>query len=85
MDKLAVSEDAQGEGLGRAIFRVMGKTIPRLFWRSRGEPHQRVLLLHSDGTLRDDTWTVFCYGITDWDDVRFAVAHSRERPPSLLP
>ena len=86
MDKLAVSEDAQGEGLGRAIFRVMREDHPSLFWRSRrGNPINEFYFSIADGTLRDDTWTVFWYGITDWDDVRFAVAHSRQRPPSLLP
>jgi len=86
MDKFAVSEEAQGEGLGRAIFRVMRADHPLLFWRSRrGNQVNEFYFTIADGTLRDDTWIVFWYGITDWNDVQFAVAHSRSLPPTLLP
>jgi acetylglutamate kinase len=37
LDKFAVSEDAQGEGLGRAAWQVMRDATPRLFWRSRSD------------------------------------------------
>ena len=86
MDKFAVSEEAQGEGLGRAIFRVMRADHPRLFWRSRrGNLVNEFYFTISDGTLRDDTWIVFWYGITEWDAVHFAVAHARSHPATLLP
>jgi bifunctional N-acetylglutamate synthase/kinase len=85
MDKFAVSEEAQGEGLGRAIFRVMRTDHPSLFWRSRrGNLVKEFYFTISDGTLRDDTWIVFWYGITEWDAVHFAVAHARGRPATLL-
>jgi acetylglutamate kinase len=35
LDKFAVLDDAQGEGLGRAVWQVMREQHPRLFWRSR--------------------------------------------------
>src|SRR6185312_8815462 len=35
LDKFAVLDDAQGEGLGRAVWQVMREENPRLFWRSR--------------------------------------------------
>ena len=39
LDKFAVLDDAQGEGLGRAVWQVMRDENPRLFWRSRhGNP-----------------------------------------------
>src|SRR5690606_30815318 len=39
LDKFAVLDDAQGEGLGRAVWEVMREQVPRLFWRSRrGNP-----------------------------------------------
>ncbi|MEO8011233.1 MAG: acetylglutamate kinase, partial [Dokdonella sp.] len=34
LDKFAVLDDAQGEGLGRAVWQVMREENPRLFWRS---------------------------------------------------
>lgn len=35
LDKFAVLDDAQGEGLGRAVWSVMREETPQLFWRSR--------------------------------------------------
>src|SRR5690606_6539126 len=35
LDKFAVLDDAQGEGLGRAVWQVMREETPTLFWRSR--------------------------------------------------
>ena len=35
LDKFAVLDDAQGEGLGRAVWQVMREENPQLFWRSR--------------------------------------------------
>ncbi|MEO5565905.1 MAG: acetylglutamate kinase, partial [Luteimonas sp.] len=35
LDKFAVLDDAQGEGLGRAVWQVMREQVPQLFWRSR--------------------------------------------------
>ncbi|MDQ3228493.1 MAG: acetylglutamate kinase, partial [Pseudomonadota bacterium] len=37
LDKFAVADDAQGEGLGRAIWHVMRNEVPKLFWRARPE------------------------------------------------
>jgi len=40
LDKFAVSDDAQGEGLGRAAWLVMRAENAQLFWRSRPAKHQ---------------------------------------------
>jgi acetylglutamate kinase len=80
MDKFVVSDDAQGEGLGRAIWRVMRTGNPNLYWRSRrGNPIDEFYFANSDGAIKDDHWTVFWYGITDWDAVRCAVEDARAR------
>lgn len=85
MDKFVVSDDAQGEGLGRAIWQVMRPENPQLFWRSRrGNAVNEFYFANSDGTLRDDTWTVFWYGLSDWDAIRFAVEHARGRTPTVV-
>ena len=45
LDKFAVLDDAQGEGLGRAVWQVMREENPQLFWRSRhGNPVNHLLL-----------------------------------------
>jgi acetylglutamate synthase len=85
MDKFAVSDDAQGEGLGRAIWQVMRAENPQLFWRSRrGNAINEFYFANSDGAVKDADWTVFWYGIADWQDIRFAVEHCRTRAVTLL-
>jgi acetylglutamate kinase len=84
MDKFVVDEEAQGEGLGRAIWQVMHPENPQLFWRSR--PHNPVndfYFANSDGAVRDPRWTIFWYGIEDWNAVRRAIRYARQRPPTV--
>lgn len=84
MDKFAVSDDAQGEGLGRAMWDVMRAENPALFWRSRrGNAVNEFYFANADGARKDKDWTVFWYGISDWTSMRFAVEHALERPATL--
>ncbi|MGH7503188.1 MAG: acetylglutamate kinase [Longimicrobiales bacterium] len=84
MDKFMVSDDAQGEGLGRAIWQVMRAENPQLFWRSRrGNAINEFYFANSDGALKDEQWTVFWYGLPEWETIRFAVEYSRSRPVTL--
>jgi bifunctional N-acetylglutamate synthase/kinase len=85
MDKFTVSDDAQGEGLGRAMWQVMRAENPQLFWRSRrGNAINEFYFANADGAVKDPEWTVFWYGITDWNDIRFVVDHCRTRAATLL-
>jgi len=84
LDKFAVSDDAQGEGLGRAAWQVMRAETPRLFWRSRPDNGINEFYFNeSEGCIKGERWNVFWYGLESFDDVRFAVEHCRARPPSL--
>jgi bifunctional N-acetylglutamate synthase/kinase len=84
MDKFAVSEQAQGEGLGSAIWKVMRAEHRQLFWRSqRGNPVNEFYFAQADGAAKDARWTVFWYGLPDWEAVRAAVDAAREHPVSL--
>lgn len=85
LDKFAVLDDAQGEGLGRAVWQVMREETPRLFWRSRH--HNAVNQLYyaeSDGCYKQEKWKVFWYGLDGFDAIRQAVAHCAIREPTLL-
>ena len=85
LDKFAVTDDAQGEGLGRAIWQVMRGDYAQLFWRSRrGNVVNEFYFANADGAVKDDTWIVFWYGIADWEKIRFAVEHALARPPTLI-
>jgi acetylglutamate kinase len=84
LDKFAVLDDAQGEGLGRAVWQVMRENHPRVFWRSR---HHNVInqfyYAESDGCFKEPAWKVFWYGMRDLRDVEQCLARSRARPATL--
>ena len=84
LDKFAVLDDAQGEGLGRAVWHVMREENPQLFWRSRhNNPVNIFYYAESDGCYKQEKWKVFWYGIEDFTDIERCVAHCRTRIPTL--
>jgi acetylglutamate synthase len=85
LDKFAVLDDAQGEGLGRAVWHVMREENPQLFWRSRHNNQVNIFYYaESDGCYKQEKWKVFWYGIEDFADIERCVAHCRTRVPTLL-
>ena len=84
LDKFAVLDDAQGEGLGRAVWHVMREHNPRLFWRSRrGNPVNPFYWSECDGCIKQEKWKVFWYGLETFDEIARCVEHCRARPASL--
>jgi acetylglutamate kinase len=84
LDKFAVLDDAQGEGLGRAVWQVMREENPRLFWRSRrGNPVNPFYYAESDGCYKMEQWKVFWYGYERFAEIEACVELCRMRPPSL--
>ncbi len=84
LDKFAVLDDAQGEGLGRAVWQVMHEQNPSLFWRSRnGNPVNAFYHSESDGCLRQGKWRVFWYGMEGFDAIGRCVDHCATRPVTL--
>lgn len=84
LDKFAVLDDAQGEGLGRAVWNVMREETPRLFWRSRH--HNAVNIFYyaeSDGCYKQDEWKAFWYGLDGFAAIERAVEHCAVREPTL--
>ncbi|HET7301195.1 MAG TPA: acetylglutamate kinase [Oleiagrimonas sp.] len=86
LDKFAVLDEAQGEGLGRAVWQVMREENLRLFWRSRhGNPINAFYDAESEGCLKQSTWKVFWYGLDgDFDTMARCVAHCAQRQPTLI-
>jgi acetylglutamate kinase len=84
LDKFAVAQDAQGEGLGSAAWTQMRAEIPKLFWRARiGNPVNEFYLDEADGCLKGEKWNVYWYGLESFDEIRHAVEHCRARPATL--
>jgi Acetylglutamate synthase len=85
LDKFAVLDEAQGEGLGRAVWLVMRAENPRLFWRSRhGNNVNPFYDAECDGCLKQPRWKVYWYGIDDFGAIADCVAHCAARLPTLL-
>jgi bifunctional N-acetylglutamate synthase/kinase len=85
LDKFAVLDDAQGEGLGRAVWLVMREENPRLFWRSRhGNQINHFYYAESDGCYKQERWKVFWYGLDGFDTIARCVAHCAVRQPTLV-
>ena len=85
LDKFAVLDDAQGEGLGRAVWNVMREETPQLFWRSRH--HNQVNIFYyaeSDGCIKQEKWKVFWYGLDGFEQIQRCVAHCATRVPTLV-
>ena len=85
LDKFAVLDDAQGEGLGRAVWQVMRADNPRLFWRSRhGNAVNPFYYAESDGCIKQPRWKVFWYGFDGLDTISSCIAHCAQRQPTLM-
>ncbi|MBD8872986.1 acetylglutamate kinase [Rhodanobacter sp. DHB23] len=86
LDKFAVLDDAQGEGLGRAVWQVMREENPQLFWRSRhGNQVNIFYYAESEGCLKQPKWKVFWYGLDgNFDTIARCVAHCAQRQPTLI-
>ncbi|HET6395843.1 MAG TPA: acetylglutamate kinase [Pseudoxanthomonas sp.] len=86
LDKFAVLDEAQGEGLGRAVWQVMREETPQLFWRSRhGNPVNPFYYAESDGCYKQEKWKVFWYGLDGgFEQIARCVAHCAVRQPTLL-
>lgn len=85
LDKFAVLDEAQGEGLGRAVWQVMRAENPRLFWRSRhGNVINHFYYAESDGCYKQERWKVFWYGMRGFDEIARCVEHCATRPATLV-
>lgn len=84
LDKFAVADDAQGEGLGKAAWKVMRAETQSLFWRARPDnPANEFYVSESDGCIKGERWNVYWYGLDSFDDIRACVEHCRARPATL--
>lgn len=84
LDKFAVLDEAQGEGLGRAVWQIMRTENPQLFWRSRhGNPVNHFYYAESDGCYKQGHWKVFWYGLDDFATIQRCAEHCAARQATL--
>ncbi|MDD0909367.1 acetylglutamate kinase [Xylella fastidiosa subsp. multiplex] len=85
LDKFAVLDDAQGEGLGRAVWSIMREETPQLFWRSRHNNQANAFYYaESDGYYKQDHWKIFWNGLHHFQQIQQCVAHCAQHPPTLI-
>lgn len=66
LDKFVVTSDAQGEGLGAAVWQVVRARFPALYWRSRNSnPITSWYFQQADSSDRAGQWVIFTLGIDD--------------------
>ncbi|VAV96560.1 Acetylglutamate kinase [hydrothermal vent metagenome] len=76
LDKFAVSEQARGEGLGAAVWKVLLAQAPVLFWRSRiSNPVNPFYFAEADGSAKSGDWRIFWCGQIDWADLPTQIEH----------
>ncbi len=64
LDKFTVTSEAQGEGLGAAIWQVVRARYPALYWRSRyTNPVTPWYFQQADSSNRSGQWVVFTIGV----------------------
>mgnify|MGYP003530417183 CR=1 FL=1 len=89
LDKFAVLDEAQGEGLGRAVWLLMREAVPQLFWRSRhGNPANAFYDAEADGSVKQAHWRAYWYGLGDLDGdgaatIKACLQHCRQRQATL--
>lgn len=70
LDKLGLSERAQGIGLGASLWNKIKNDHPTLYWRSRAtNDANKWYLSRADGMHRAGEWIVFWYGIESRDEI----------------
>lgn len=63
LDKFAVTDDARGEGLGRAVWNVMREQHPSLYWRARRlNPINDFYVRQATGLVKGSLWHLFWCG-----------------------
>lgn len=85
LDKFAVLDEAQGEGLGRAVWHVAREENPQMFWRSRHNNQVNIFYYsESDGCYKQEKWKLFWFGIRDFNDIARCAQHTATRPASWV-
>ncbi|MBT8040358.1 MAG: acetylglutamate kinase [Gammaproteobacteria bacterium] len=85
LDKFAVTPEAQGAGLGAAVWQALVHRCPELYWRSRTRnPITPWYFDQADACFTSDHWVAFSVGIDDFDRLRRCRKDSLARPESWL-
>jgi bifunctional N-acetylglutamate synthase/kinase len=84
LDKFAVTQEAQGIGVGASIWERMLRDNPRIYWRSRADnPINAWYMDKSDGCYKTEKWSIFWCGLDGFDAIKECVDHALNLPATL--
>ncbi|NNF52026.1 MAG: acetylglutamate kinase [Gammaproteobacteria bacterium] len=84
LDKYAVTEKAQGEGLGGAVWRAIKAKHPALYWRARPDNAVNSFYFReADGFMKSGGWLVFWYGLASLPDIERLVKQAAAAPATM--
>jgi len=81
LDKFVVTPEAQGEGLGAALWQILRARFPQLYWRARASnPIAGWYLQQAHASFRRGEWIVHTIGVEDFIQLERLVgdAHGRD-------
>jgi bifunctional N-acetylglutamate synthase/kinase len=85
LDKFAVTAEAQGAGIGAALWDRLVSEHPRLYWRSRiGNPINPWYMQRADGMQRAEGWLVFWRGLGSGEAIVRAFRSAVGEPVSFV-
>jgi acetylglutamate kinase len=71
LDKFAVTPEAQGAGLGTAVWQALIHRCPSLYWRSRTDnPVTQWYFEQADASFTKEMWVAFSIGIDDFEQLK---------------
>lgn len=85
LDKFAVTPEAQGAGLGAAVWQALMLRCPQLYWRSRADnPITPWYFDQADASFTREKWVAFSVGIDDFDQLHRCRDDCLSRPESWV-
>jgi acetylglutamate kinase len=85
LDKFVVTPDAQGEGLGAAMWQVLRAHYPGMYWRSRNtNPITAWYFQQADSADRQGPWVAFTIGLPTFAQREAAVLDAMARDPGWV-
>lgn len=85
LDKFAVTPEAQGAGLGAAVWQALIHRCPRLYWRSRTDnPVTPWYFDQADASFTEGHWVAFSVGIADFGQLERCKKDCLSRPESWV-
>ena len=85
LDKFAVTPEAQGSGLGAAVWQYLIQKCPQLYWRSRiSNPVTQWYFDQAECSIRRGGWVAFSNGISDFAQLQTCTEDSLARAESWL-